>query len=235
MRPRLLRKACCFALWACALTSPLTHAYTKEELQAFQDIERRLAEHPDAAIMAQSKTLHDQARAHRSEAQQASKAAGLKLTPQSLSPLLDTLSAQTNPEQAPKGVMVFVSLTMPNTALTQLLKQSERTGIPLVIRGVLPQGFTATVTRIQTLINQGNRPAIRSGFSISPDWFRQFDIQQVPTFVSIKPGQCQPKQSCLPTDYDVVTGNISLYQALETLAQGDTQQEVATLLRALEH
>ncbi|MCP5015178.1 MAG: hypothetical protein GY938_07825, partial [Ketobacter sp.] len=47
MRHRLLRKACCFALWACALTSPPTHAYTKEELHAFQDIERRLAEHPD--------------------------------------------------------------------------------------------------------------------------------------------------------------------------------------------
>nr|EGR7964680.1 type-F conjugative transfer system pilin assembly protein TrbC [Vibrio vulnificus] len=40
-------------------------------------------------------------------------------------------------------------------------------------------------------------------------------------------------QPCATTDYDILYGNISLYQALDYLADGDAQQNVLPLLHTL--
>ena len=50
----------------------------------------------------------------------------------------------------------------------------------------------------------------------------------MPAFVSIKDGHCLPKQPCTSSDYDVVYGNISLYQALAFLSS-DAAQNVTLL------
>ena len=96
-----------------------------------------------------------------------------------LNPMLK--SNNDNPAAKAKGVMVFVSLVMPDTSLKQFLKQSEALQVPLIVRGVLPQGFPATVKRMNTLI-QNNGKTINSGFAINPKWFTQFGIKQVPAF-----------------------------------------------------
>lgn len=141
-----------------------------------------------------------------------------------LSPLLD---AKHNPNADAKGVMVFVSLSMPDTSLQQLLMQSADLQVPLIVRGVLPQGFTATVKRMNHLIDNKGK-TIQSGFAINPQWFSQFGITQVPAFVAIKPGKCQAKQLCSPDDFDVIYGNVSLYDALSLLAQHGSIPDVAT-------
>nr|ADQ53941.1 putative conjugative transfer protein [Vibrio harveyi] len=102
-----------------------------------------------------------------------------------------------------------------------------------LIRGVLPEGFPATAKRIESLIRSPNQAPIQSGFSISPDWFKQFDITKVPAFVSVKSGRCLPEQPCSNADYDILYGNISLYQALDYLATGDAQQNIHPLLHTL--
>ncbi|MFS1886538.1 TrbC family F-type conjugative pilus assembly protein [Vibrio sp. 10N.261.54.E10] len=71
-----------------------------------------------------------------------------KLKPQHLKRVIDIPEPTQNPKAAPTGVMVFVSLTMPEASLRALLKQSEQWQVPLVIRGVLPGGFPATARRI---------------------------------------------------------------------------------------
>jgi conjugal transfer pilus assembly protein TrbC len=143
---------------------------------------------------------------------------------QAISPLLD---AKQNPSADAKGVMVFVSLGMPDTSLQQLLMQSAALQVPLIVRGVLPQGFTATIKRMNHLIdNKGD--TIQSGFAINPQWFTQFGITQVPAFVAIKPGMCQAKQPCSSDDFDVIYGNVSLYDALNLLAQHGTVADVAS-------
>lgn len=141
-----------------------------------------------------------------------------------LSPLLD---AKPNPSANAKGVMVFVSLGMPDTSLQQLLMQSADLQVPLIVRGVLPQGFTATIKRMNHLIDNKGK-TIQSGFAINPQWFSQFGITQVPAFVAIKPGKCQAKQPCSPDDFDVIYGNVSLYDALSLLAQHGSIPDVAT-------
>ncbi|WP_340700581.1 type-F conjugative transfer system pilin assembly protein TrbC [Vibrio harveyi] len=221
-----------FLLCTLAISLP-SAAYTDQELKAFANLEQQMSQHPESVDTWQVEGVHDQARTYRQEAIDASRKIQALVKEESLSPLLGKQKPMRNPDQAPKGVMVFVSLTMPDTALKQLLRQSEHLGVPLVIRGVLPQGFPATAHRIESLIRSPNQAPIKSGFSISPDWFKQFDIQQVPAFVSVKPDRCLPKQPCTKTDYDILYGNISLYQALDYLADGDAQQNIQPLLATL--
>ena len=140
-----------------------------------------------------------------------------------LSPLLD---AQKNPSADAKGVMVFVSLSMPDASLQQLLMQSADLQVPLIVRGVLPQGFTATVKRMNHLIDNKGK-TINSGFAINPQWFTQFGITQVPAFVAIKTEKCQANLPCSNDDFDVIYGNVSLYDALNLLAQHGSVPNVA--------
>ena len=140
-----------------------------------------------------------------------------------LSPLLD---AKPNPSADANGVMVFVSLGMPATSLQQLLMQSADLQVPLIVRGVLPQGFTATVKQMNHLIDNKGK-TIQSGFAINPQWFTQFGITQVPAFVAVRPNKCQAKQPCSTDDFDVIYGNVSLYDALNLLAQHGSIPDVA--------
>ncbi|WP_139686151.1 type-F conjugative transfer system pilin assembly protein TrbC [Vibrio tasmaniensis] len=221
-----------FVFLCCFIALPI-QAYTEQELKAFAKLEQDLASQPETAKPWDTDGIQNQAHTYREEALTLSRNVQDLIKEESLSPLLGIQKPTRNPDQAPKGVMVFVSLTMPTTALKQLLMQSEHLGVPLVIRGVLPQGFPATAKRIESLIRSPNKAPIQSGFSISPDWFKQFDIQRVPAFVSVKQDRCLPKQPCNATDYDILYGNISLYQALDYLATGDAQQNVHPLLRTL--
>lgn len=140
-----------------------------------------------------------------------------------LSPLLD---AKPNPSANANDVMVFVSLGMPDTSLQQLLMQSADLQVPLIVRGVLPQGFTATVKKMNHLIDNKGQ-TIQSGFAINPQWFTQFGITQVPAFVAVRPNKCQAKQPCSSDDFDVIYGNVSLYDALNLLAQHGSIPDVA--------
>lgn len=220
-------------LFLCLVVSLPSQAYTEEELKAFAKLEQELSQQSSATHSFRLDQVQNQARAYQQEALDASRKIQALVKEESLSPLLGIQKPTRNPDQAPKGVMVFVSLSMPENALKQLLMQSEHLGVPLVIRGVLPDGFPATAKRIESLIRSPNKAPIKSGFSISPDWFKQFGITKVPAFVSVKPGRCLPEQPCTATDYDILYGNISLYQALDYLADGDAQQNVRPLLHTL--
>ena len=221
-----------FLLCILIITLP-SSAYTEQELKAFAKLERQLSQQSDIKEQWHLNQVENQASAYKRQALDASQKIQALVKEESLSPLLGMQKPTRNPNQAPKGVMVFVSLTMPDTALKQLLTQSEHLGIPLVIRGVLPEGFPATAKHIESLIRSPNQAPIQSGFSISPDWFKQFDITKVPAFVSVKSGRCLPEQPCSNADYDILYGNISLYQALDYLAMGDAQQNIHPLLRTL--
>jgi conjugal transfer pilus assembly protein TrbC len=155
-----------------------------------------------------------------------------KLKPQHLERVIDIPEPKQNPNAAPTGVMVFVSLTMPDATLRALLKQSEQWQVPLVIRGVLPDGFPATARRIQSLLKTQTLDApIQSRFAINPEWFRTFEVTEVPTFVAVKPGRSLPKQPCEASDFDRLTGNVSMSDALHLLAEGDNPEVVSPLLR----
>ncbi|MCG9583758.1 type-F conjugative transfer system pilin assembly protein TrbC [Vibrio tubiashii] len=211
--------------------SAQSQAYAEEELNVLAAREHAMMRSPSAL---NGSKVWDRARQHQQAATELGRHIQSLAKPNALTKLLNTPPPTQNPDRAPKGVMVFVSLTMPSPSLKQLLKQSERTGVPMVIRGVLPKGFPATTARISQLIGIHRKKPIQAGFSISPEWFRRFNVERVPAFVSVKAGRCLLKQACNPKDYDIVYGNLSLYQALEVLTQGDTGENARELLKRLE-
>lgn len=220
-----------FSLGACALLisaiASASSGYSQQELKALAKQEQQ-AQQQSLPQRTQStiQTPQQASTEFIEHARQQARHWQETLDPDSLQGFVDLPTPTENPNAAPTGVMVFVSLTMPESSLKSLLKQSEIWQVPLVIRGVLPEGFMATTRTIQSLLETNEKPPINSGFAISPEWFQTFNIQEVPTFVAVKPGRCLPKQPCRETDYDIVRGNVSLPDALEQLANGDNPEVV---------
>ena len=136
---------------------------------------------------------------------------------------LDRHRPQSSAVQTPQ-VIVFASLGMPRTSLHQLVMQADQYQVPVVIRGVLPEGFKATVNTIhkalanENQIPNGDNQPVRGGIAIDPNWFRTFGIKQVPAFVVVKEGACSEQGHCSSYDFDVLYGNIPLPSALEIIA-----------------
>ncbi|MEZ8256104.1 type-F conjugative transfer system pilin assembly protein TrbC [Vibrio cyclitrophicus] len=200
------------------LVSPLSTAekgYSQEELKALAKQEQTIAAPTNHS---EPTTFLERGQQHKQEALSMNQHLDNVLQD---SPLASVLGVpQENPNKKAQGVMVFVSLSMPDNALRQLLKQSQQYQVPLVIRGVLPEGMVPTASRILSLLEADDEEmAIDSGFAISPQWFRQFNITHVPVFVAI--GEACNEASCPQSDYDMVHGNLSLPNALTILSQGD--------------
>ncbi|GAB6264305.1 type-F conjugative transfer system pilin assembly protein TrbC [Photobacterium sp. R1] len=151
----------------------------------------------------------------------------MNMQEEAFSPILQQAKIEQNPNSKAKGVLIFASLGMPNHALKQLLIQSAELDVPIVIRGVLPTGFAATVGEIHRLVQPNKNEAINSGMAINPLWFKQLGIKHVPAFAVIRPGKCIPGKPCAEHDFDIVYGNLSLYEALNILARDGEVPDVA--------
>ncbi|TVU57983.1 type-F conjugative transfer system pilin assembly protein TrbC [Vibrio atlanticus] len=199
------------------LVSPLSLAetgYSQEELKALAKQEQTIAAPAHQSELA---LLLERSQKHKQEALSMNQHLDSALQGSPLASVLEL--PQVNPNKEAQGVMVFVSLSMPDNALKQLLKQSQQYQVPLVIRGVLPEGMVPTASRILSLLEADDEMAIDGGFAISPQWFRQFNITHVPVFVAI--GEACNEAYCPQGDYDMVHGNLSLPNALTILSQGD--------------
>ena len=122
---------------------------------------------------------------------------------------------------APAGtaeIIVFASLSMPETSWRQWSREAARLGTPIVLRGLAGGDFAATVQRIAE-----RRAEDGAGATIDPRLFRLFRIAHVPA-VAVVPGGVPPCTSpgCsadAPPAHDVVTGNVGLEGALEIVAR----------------
>lgn len=118
----------------------------------------------------------------------------------------------------PRGpeVIVFMSLAAPPAVWREWSFEAARIGAPLVLRGVGPQGFGATVKRVGAHLAEG------AGAAIDPRLFRLFEVKAVPT-VAVVPGGVPPCESrgCSADPappHDLVRGNIGLEAALRIVA-----------------
>ena len=124
-------------------------------------------------------------------------------------------------------VLVFLSLAVPPESWTRWAHQAARAGAPLVLRGIGPEGFRATVKDIGRRL--GGHDA---GVAIDPRLFRLLGIERVPA-VAVVPGGAPPCESrgCAddaPPPFDRVTGNIGLDAALEAIAsEGEAGRSAA--------
>lgn len=110
-------------------------------------------------------------------------------------------------------VMVFVSFSMPDAALTRLVDQASRTDATLVLRGLVGGSLTQTAARVQQLI--GTR---RVAAQIDPQAFDRYGVKLTPSFVLIRDGaQAGSCASgiCVPGDgFVMAAGDVSLDYAL---------------------
>ncbi|TKF91740.1 type-F conjugative transfer system pilin assembly protein TrbC, partial [Vibrio sp. F13] len=106
------------------LASPLALAetgYSQEELKALAKQEQSIAA---PAHQSEQALLLERSQKHKQEALSMNQHLDNALQD---SPLASVLGMpQVNPNKKAQGVMVFVSLSMPDTALKQLLKQSQQ-------------------------------------------------------------------------------------------------------------
>ena len=124
-------------------------------------------------------------------------------------------------------ILIFTSLSVPAASWRQWAHDAERTGAPLVLRGVGEGGLRETVKRIGMRLG-----GAEAGVTIDPRLFRLFGIERVPA-VAVVPGGVPPCESRGCADdaappHDLVTGNIGLIAALEAVAdEGDAGRGVA--------
>lgn len=124
-------------------------------------------------------------------------------------------------------VIVFMSLAVPEPSWRQWSGEAARIGAPMVLRGVLADGFMATARAIHARQAEDG-----AGAGIDPRLFRLFRIAHVPA-VAVVPGGVGPCTSpgCsadAPPPHDLVTGNMGLEAALEAIVrEGDAGRDTA--------
>ena len=133
------------------------------------------------------------ARGYASQAQEMSRAEGLASGP---------------------GLLVFVSLSMPQPTLQRLIDQAARAQASIVLRGFADGSLRTTVAQVQRLI--GDR---RVAVQIDPQAFDRYAVTRVPAFVLVRDG-ARPVAcaggSCAPSEIFLRTsGDVSLDYALE--------------------
>ncbi|QKS29623.1 MAG: type-F conjugative transfer system pilin assembly protein TrbC [Candidatus Accumulibacter similis] len=103
-------------------------------------------------------------------------------------------------------LMVFVSFSLPRKTLQRIVRQSERSGAVLILRGLTGHSLTQTGEEIARLIGERNVMVL-----IHPPAFQQFQVRQVPSLVlarsesavQIDEDGCAPAASFIRVDGDV--------------------------------
>jgi type-F conjugative transfer system pilin assembly protein TrbC len=112
-------------------------------------------------------------------------------------------------------VMIFVSSSIPQQSLKDLMLQARKTGAVLVFRGFI--GNLRNTAEFMQRLTKDNVSAI-----IDPRLFEMFKIERVPTFVvaSNDIQGCEGSSCSVTPQHDRISGNITLNFALEQIANG---------------
>lgn len=120
------------------------------------------------------------------------------------------------PPEAAAGptLMVFISFSMPERALQQLVVQAEKLRATLVLRGFEQGSLVKTAAHVRRLIGQHS-----ISFKVDPQAFERFAVMRAPTFVLLRAdaqsrecgaGTCYASQAFVST-----SGDVSIDYALE--------------------
>jgi conjugal transfer pilus assembly protein TrbC len=120
--------------------------------------------------------------------------------------------------EAPQFI-VFASLSMHDATLKQLVRDTSSAGGVVVFRGFPNNSAKEFVTRLGKVVDKRQFASI----GIDPRLFRAFDVQAVPTYITVSSDfdlcagfSCQTK---VPP-YDRMIGNVTVEYALSTFAEG---------------
>lgn len=122
------------------------------------------------------------------------------------------------------GLVVFVSLGMPQASLKRLVADAPRYGATLVLRGLKDQSMEATAKAIYALQSDlGERGA---AWRIDPRLFQRFQVDSVPVHVLLDanssiPGGCASDDCLRDLRFARVAGDITIEHALRSIATAD--------------
>ena len=125
-------------------------------------------------------------------------------------------------------LLIFVSASIPENSLKEIVASTRAVGGVLVLRGMVEGSLTKTAAFIHNLHTQGVAAIIH------PKLFADLQVQSVPTYVLFtkEDGVCKLGE-CLP-QHDAVVGNVSLQYALELMnKQGEMKAEAGNYLTRL--
>lgn len=117
------------------------------------------------------------------------------------------------------SILVFVSFSMPQGELKQLISEANQLKASVVLRGV-DKDFISTIKKIKEIVGDQN------GVLIDPFLFKRFDVQTVPTF--ILPLESLEKctlDSCRSIKYVKAQGSVSLRYFLELIERTSEGKE----------
>lgn len=124
-------------------------------------------------------------------------------------------------QAARSGLLVFVTLAMPDAALARLAAQAEQAQATLLIRGLQHRSMRATAQRAAKII--GER---RVAWLIDPHAFKRFEVRVAPSFVLTRRtagSDCASGECPRDNGYAMVAGDVSLDYALQAIERGDPE------------
>lgn len=124
-----------------------------------------------------------------------------------------------NGGEAPQFI-AFASLSMPDAALKQLVHDVGSAGGVVVFRGFPNNSAKEFVARLSKVVDKGQLASI----GIDPRLFRAFQVQAVPTYVSVSSDfDLCASFSCTTKvpPFDRMIGNVTVEYALTTFAEGN--------------
>lgn len=123
---------------------------------------------------------------------------------------------QSKRERKTPTAIYFVSASIPEQDMREILREADRLGVPAVMRGLVNNDFRSSAAYMLKL----SQPDNIGGVQVDPNLFKQFDIKAVPALVV----HCA-------TGYDKVLG-AKPEKALQMIAEhGDCQHEAQELSR----
>lgn len=122
---------------------------------------------------------------------------------------VDAAKAHTEQESP---FVYFVSFSIPEAGLKQMVPEATQLGIPTLINGLIDNDFRKTASAVFELTKDSGE----GGVQIDPKTFAQYGITQVPALVV----RCEH-------GFDVMYGNIRLLSAIERVANGGDCHQIA--------
>lgn len=122
-------------------------------------------------------------------------------------------------DSAPR-LIAFASLSMPATALKQMIADVGLAGGSVVFRGFPGQSVKTFTAALAKVLPEG---PIQPGLGIDPRLFRAFGIEAVPAYVVTNgPVELCDGFDCrsTPPPHDIIRGNLTLRYALDRFANG---------------
>jgi conjugal transfer pilus assembly protein TrbC len=195
-----------------------TQLYSQQDIEQLNQSAMGKAQHYQAQALALSEQAFMVSQQHEDHAQKMAeigKEKWLSAMAQLKNQYLDDKQLAAMKKQY-HGLLIFASLGMPEASLKALLRQADQVGAPVIIQGLHHNSFKLTADKIFSLVKPAKEGGkYQGGIVIDPSWFKMYGITKVPAFVITHQfNPCLGGKDCKVADYDILTGNLSVKDAL---------------------